>query len=298
MTQEKPGTDLLGTLRELFNTLGPQQQAIARYLLENPTDAVFHSAATLGKRTGTHAATVVRLAQRLGYDGFPDLQADLRAQTVHNPPLLDMADRVVQSGSTEEIISLSFNRAAQNMERAISSVDAAVLDEIVAVLLGCRRVLVLGMGTARPVAVHLASSLRHAGLDVHEAGDMMASAQEIALLGADDVAFTIDYHRYYRETVHFAAAARRRGASVCALTDSTTSALAPFADHLLVTPSEAAATPRTSLAASMVAVEVLLATITNASRERTRTTMQEIDDEYRQVKIFTATREPNPATEP
>jgi DNA-binding MurR/RpiR family transcriptional regulator len=153
-------------------------------------------------------------------------------------------------------------------------------------ILVCRRVFILGLGVARPVGSYLASSLRYVGADVHEACDSVTIAQEVALLGAQDVLFAIDYQRYYRESAHFASEARQNGATVLALTDSVTSALAPVAHHVVAVPSEAAATPRTSLAASMVVIEVLLASITAEARDRTKETMGRIDRQYKHAKIF------------
>ena len=281
-------------LPSIFASLGPQQQAVARFMMENTSALAFLSAGDVGRRTGTHSATVVRLAQRLGYDGYPSLQQELRQQSQQYPAYLDMADRVGQTGSLEEIVVTSFTQASRNLDRAARTLDLDAVRRIIEALLNCRKVLVVGLGVARPAAVYLASSLRFTGADVHEAGDSIALAQEIALLHRGDVLFVIDYHRYYREAVHFAEAAQVNGATVCALTDSTVSALAPFADHLLAVPSEAAATPRTSLAASMVAIEVLLAAITAESREHTAETMSRIDHQYKQARIFTHTGRASP----
>jgi DNA-binding MurR/RpiR family transcriptional regulator len=285
-------------LQRIFTRLGPQQQAVARFVLDNIGEIAFLSAGDVGRRTGTHTATVVRLVQRLGFDGYPSFQTRLRRQSPQYPAYLDMADRMAPSGSVEEIVATSFAQACRNLERASGTLDIAAVRGMTQALLGCRRVLILGLGVARPVAVYLASSLRFTGADVHEAGDTISIAQEVALLGPHDVAFAIDYRRYYRETAHFAEAARRRGATVCALTDSATSALAPYAAHLLAVPSDAAATPRTSLAASMVVIEVLLASITAEAREHTETTLGKIDQEYRDARVFIHTGRPDRADGP
>jgi RpiR family transcriptional regulator, carbohydrate utilization regulator len=281
---------VIRSLKEIFTSLGPQQQAVARVILENVGELAFLSAGQVAQRAGTHAATVVRLAQRLGYDGFPDLQDELRRQSPQYPAFLDMADRVVQSGTLEDIVVKSFAQAGRNLERASHALNLEAVREMVKSILVCRRVLVLGLGVARPVGAYLASSLRYVGADVHEAGDSVTIAQEVALLGTDDVLFAIDYQRYYRESAHFASEARQNGATVLALTDSVTSTLAPFAHHVVAVPSEAAATPRTSLAASMVVIEVLLASITTEAGDRTKETMGRIDRQYKHAKIFDHTR--------
>jgi DNA-binding MurR/RpiR family transcriptional regulator len=116
MESEGPASEgIIRSLKEIFTTLGPQQQAVARVILENVGELAFLSAGQVAQRAGTHAATVVRLAQRLGYDGFPDLQDELRRQSPQYPAFLDMADRVVQSGTLEDIVVKSFSQAGRNI---------------------------------------------------------------------------------------------------------------------------------------------------------------------------------------
>ena len=51
--------------------LSPRQQTLIAYIEHNPKFAAFNTASELAHRVGVHPATVVRLAQMLGYRGFP-----------------------------------------------------------------------------------------------------------------------------------------------------------------------------------------------------------------------------------
>src|SRR3990170_1834982 len=54
------------------------ERRVAEVVLADPGAAAFATVAELGRRAGTSGATVVRLAVRLGYDGWVGLQAEAR----------------------------------------------------------------------------------------------------------------------------------------------------------------------------------------------------------------------------
>lgn len=277
--------DLTEALRREYGDLSKSQQKVARVILDDAASVALLTAAELADRANVHAATVVRLAQRLGYEGYPALQKELRTRLSQYPTFLQQMERNGSATDAGSLLATAFAHARRNLEQALRTVDHAVLEQLVEALADSRRVLVLGMGVARPVASYLASCLQIAGLQVHEPTDLVAMAQQLALAGERDVVVVIDFHRYYREMTQLAAVAGDGAATVVAITDSPVSDLAPHADHLVTVPSEGAA-PRTSLAPAMVLVEAILALVTVHDRTRAKRTMHSIDDVYSRLGIF------------
>jgi len=68
--------------------LSPGQRRVARFCLSQPTSASELAAARIGSIIGVGESTVVRLALRLGYDGFPELQQAIR-ETLKSGSLAD-----------------------------------------------------------------------------------------------------------------------------------------------------------------------------------------------------------------
>jgi len=62
---------------------GAQQRAL-KYITENYEDAVFLTASSLSRRIGISKATIVRLAQALGFHGFRGMQRMLGSQSGGN----------------------------------------------------------------------------------------------------------------------------------------------------------------------------------------------------------------------
>src|SRR5687767_470255 len=66
-------------IARVFDRLSAGNQKVARFLIENPTEAAFMTGSELSERLETDPATVVRFAQSLGYPGYPELSAEIRA---------------------------------------------------------------------------------------------------------------------------------------------------------------------------------------------------------------------------
>ncbi|HND22572.1 MAG TPA: MurR/RpiR family transcriptional regulator, partial [Acidobacteriota bacterium] len=60
-----------------YDQLTDNFKKLADFLLNSPTEVPLLSSAALGNRVGVSNATVVRFAQMLGYEGYPDLKSDL-----------------------------------------------------------------------------------------------------------------------------------------------------------------------------------------------------------------------------
>jgi len=53
-------------------------QELISIILGEPSEAVYLSSAELASKAAVHASTVVRLARKLGFDGFPEMRQKLR----------------------------------------------------------------------------------------------------------------------------------------------------------------------------------------------------------------------------
>lgn len=71
---------LADEIRARLGELSPAERKVARVLLAGYPAAVFETVATIAERAAVSTPTVLRCATRLGYRGFPDLQAALRAE--------------------------------------------------------------------------------------------------------------------------------------------------------------------------------------------------------------------------
>jgi DNA-binding MurR/RpiR family transcriptional regulator len=277
--------DLRTQLTLLAPSLGKAQRQAARAMLEDLEAVAYLPAGDLAERAGVHTATVVRLAQRLGFEGYPHLQRSLRSTLSKYPHFLQGLDGGSEEENGAAMMAAVLAQARRNLEQLMRMTSPSTLVDAAGALARARRVLVLGLGVAAPVAAHLGSSLRLLGIAADQPADLVSTVQQLGLLGPEDAMVAVDFHRYYRATVEAAAAAASADVNVIALTDSEVSPLAMAARLTLVVPSESPA-PRTSLAPAMTVVEALIALTARADRTRAEDSMRRIDMSYSALRVF------------
>src|SRR5918911_5230089 len=79
--QESNGHQTLSAyIQARFDEFSRSQKDVAQYIVDHLDEVAFQTAEELARRANTSSSTVVRFAQALGFDGFPELQAAAREE--------------------------------------------------------------------------------------------------------------------------------------------------------------------------------------------------------------------------
>jgi DNA-binding MurR/RpiR family transcriptional regulator len=211
------------------------QTRLADYILKNADDVVFMTVAQLAEASGVSDATVVRLAQTLDFEGFPEMKQHLRSFMMARH---DTVSRLKQTSlgicSVDELVSVLVQQDAKNLAETAEDMDISNIIRIAHVLKDAKDINILGLRSAHSLAVLLSSTLGFLGkrvrLIVPGTGEMW---RDVSMMTQDSVVVAISFPRYTRLTVEVAESAHLAGAVVVSLTDSPLSPLAPFSDHIL-----------------------------------------------------------------
>ena len=207
--------------------LAPAERLVVETILAEPARVAFGTVAELAARSGTSGPTVLRVARKLGFDGYRALQAAAQAELTGALEPAATRIRRTASGRDDPLGRAALTEVA-NVEATLRAVDPAAFATAVR-LLGDRRrrVLVLAgdaeVGIAATAATQLAQ-LRD-GVEVL-AGSPTAVTARIALAGATDVVLAVDVRRYDAWVLDALAGRRDAGAAVVAVTDGPLSPLA------------------------------------------------------------------------
>lgn len=213
------------------------QTRLADYILQYADDVVFMTAAQLAEASGVSDATVVRLAQTLGFEGFPEMKQHLRSiMMARHDTVSRLKQTSLSIGSVDELISAMVQQDARNLVETAENLDLSNIIRIAHVLKDAKDVNIVGLRSAHSLAVLLSSSLGFLGkrvrLIVPGTGEMW---RDVSMVLHDSVLVAISFPRYTRLTIEVAEAAHLAGAVVVSLTDSQFSPLVPFSDHVLTT---------------------------------------------------------------
>jgi DNA-binding MurR/RpiR family transcriptional regulator len=210
------------------------ERRIAEVVLTAPQTVAFGTVAEVAAAAEAGAATVVRLAAKLGYDGFTELQAAVQRDVIRR--LRPAAERIREQAGGD---AAARHRAVEldNVRGTLDAVDESALAALVARLAEVDHpVLVLSGDASRGVAwqfVHDLGLLRP-GVGMLE-GNEVAVRRLLATAPADRATVvTLDLRRYDRWVVETLERARAGGAWVAALTDGVLSPLAASADVTFV----------------------------------------------------------------
>ncbi|MDD3921142.1 MAG: MurR/RpiR family transcriptional regulator, partial [Eubacteriales bacterium] len=147
--------DLLVRLQQQFPKLSKGQKQIASYILNNYDRAAFITASKMGRMVGVSESTVVRFAYVVGYDGYPALQRAL--QELIRTRLTSMQRIQLTSDIAPNDVLRSVLKADMNNLRAtIDTVDNVAFNGAMEALLKAKRVYIVGMRSATPLAEFLA----------------------------------------------------------------------------------------------------------------------------------------------
>ena len=143
--------DMIQRLNLSGSRLSKSHRRIAEYILQHYDKAVFMTAAKLGEMVNVSESTVVRFAVALGYEGYPELQQALQELVRHR---LTATQRFEMSSdiSQEEVLSTVLKADMQNIRSTIDGIDNAAFLRAVQVISGARRIYILGLRSAAPLA--------------------------------------------------------------------------------------------------------------------------------------------------
>jgi DNA-binding MurR/RpiR family transcriptional regulator len=206
------------------------ERKIAEVLAREPQVIAFGTVAQVAQRAGTSGPSVVRLAVKLGYDGFVGLQADVQSELARQ--LGPARDRIRQRLPSDFLARVQATEQ-DNVLRTLHGISTSSLERSIARLADRhRRIWVLSAEMTSPIGMILATQLSHLreGVTLLQ-GSEVAISRALAGLESMDNLISIDIRRYERSVVGLTKWAAEQGAEVIAITDSPLSPLGASASE-------------------------------------------------------------------
>jgi DNA-binding MurR/RpiR family transcriptional regulator len=221
MDAPKSTSDLIAAVT---SDLTPTERRIAEAVLSEPTLLAFGTVTELADRVGTSRPSIVRFANKLGFDGYTLLQKHVRSDLSHQ--LARPSERIRRKGETVAPARMAINGA---MSSVFSAVEGRQLELLAAPLVRADTVWVLSGETSQAGAqvFHSGLSMVRPGvrwLEEHSFGTDLSDA------GTQDAAVIFDFFRYRRQVTTAARALADSGVTIVAITDSPLSPLVDLAD--------------------------------------------------------------------
>ena len=215
--------------------MSPQFQAASRFLLSHSDDVAVSSMRGVAAQAGVQPATLVRLAQSLGFAGWPELRQPFIARLrFGTEPYATRAQSLIKRGQTPEMVSELVAAHRANLEHAEAR-NRDVLPRAARLIGDARTVHVAGFRACYPIAFALMYVYRLFRASVLLLnGDGGSLEMQLRGIADGDATVVVSFAPYSREARVVAQAARAAGSRVIAMTDNLRAPIALVADETIL----------------------------------------------------------------
>jgi DNA-binding MurR/RpiR family transcriptional regulator len=224
-----------------FDALPGQLQLCARYIIDHPHEVGLQSMRTLAQDADVHPNSFVRLARQLGFDGYDAMRERFRDYVRSGigsyPDRVHWLQEMHRQGGSTRVFANMAEAGIDNLEKMFAQQSVEDLEQAVEWMIAARRVYVLGLGLAYPLAYnfwyvarmgfdHFVLTPRHGSLP----------SDDLIRISDKDYLVAMTFQPYRRDTLDAVRLAKQAGARVIGVTDSNASTLCREADLGLVSP--------------------------------------------------------------
>lgn len=262
-------TALENRLVQAEPNLNSRRKRLFRQILNDPEDTYFLSSRALAKRYQVDTATIVRGIQALGYKRYADFAADLRSHFISRiTPYTLMKSAARENRSVADHVQQSLEMEIQNLTTLRSSLETKRVVELAKRIDGTRRIVIVGVDFAAPLAQLLAYGLVTLGHDAEApTGSTGNLQQKVNLLRPKDLLVAFSFGRCLRDTVEAVLRARDNGVPTFGITDTEQSPIARFCDSFWIA-SIANPSFNGSYVAPLAAIDAILVACAHTKPER------------------------------
>jgi DNA-binding MurR/RpiR family transcriptional regulator len=264
------------------------ERQLASHILGNYPVAALVSITALARAADVSTPTVVRLVQKLGFRGYPDFQATLRAEVGEMlvSPLVKH-ERWAAGAPDTHVLNRFAEAVIGNLQATLSRIDHAEFDAVCALLAdSSRKVLAVGgritYASADYFVTHMKVVRPGVSLISERAGAWPAALID---LGPGDLLVAFDIRRYENSVLALAEMAVERGAEVILFTDQWLSPAASHAAHVFAAHVEAPSAWDSTLAIQLL-VETLTAGVESRIWPETEARMKHLEELYARARVF------------
>ncbi|MFY9612390.1 MAG: MurR/RpiR family transcriptional regulator [Tissierellaceae bacterium] len=278
--------DLIKKIKEEYPRLSKGHKLIANFILEDYDKAAFMTAAALGLAIGISESTVVRFANRLGYEGYRDLQKDLQGLIKNKLTTIQRLNLAEREYSNDDTLPKLMERDMENIKKTINEINLEKFNEAVDIVLNAKKKYIVGLRTSSFLAGYLGFYLNFILDDVHvirsESNDIF---EQLLRITSDDVLIVITYPRYSKRIIEVVDFVREKNVTIISLTDSKLSPLAEKSDISLIAVSDMLSFID-SLVAPMSLINSFIISLGNKSKEDLNNYFIQLEEIWERYDIY------------
>lgn len=233
--------DLINQIQKKFPKLSKGQKLIAQYIIENYDKAAFMTASKLANKVGVSESTVVRFANALGFEGYPQLQKGLEEIIKTKLTTVQRVEMASEYSNEGAILKKVLKSDMDNIRTTLEKIDYDVFQQVVDKICSAEKIYIVGLRSSTALADYFGFYLNLILDNVKIVSYGISNIfEQILRISERDLVIGIGFPRYSIQTVDALTYAKEQGATIVGITDSLLSPLASIADYPLTAKSNMA----------------------------------------------------------
>lgn len=211
------------------------EKKVTEYILAHKEQVIYDTTQMLAEKIHVSPAAIVRLSQKLGYQGFSDLKLDLAMEQNNTEEEL-FSEQIEIGDSLETIMKKKQSSELAMVKMAYQMVSLQTLQEAIDKLKSAQRIFLFGIGASAICCMDLAQKLTRIGYNIVFYQDYHMQLAASANITPQDAALGISSRGCTKEVIAALRHAKEKNAMTIALTQINKSPLHKYADTLIFLP--------------------------------------------------------------
>lgn len=217
--------DVFARMHEHYPRMSKGHKNIADYIEGHYDQAVFMTAAKLGKALGISESTVVRFASGLGYSGYPQFQKALEECVRGKLSNVQKLSAKYENATQSEIVTSVLTADMEKIQDTIRNLDPSAFDLAIDMILNADTIYIMALRSNEPLAgfLHFYLNMIRPRVVLVNTTSVTETFEQMIRISSKDCFIGISFPRYSMRTLKAMEFANDRGAKVIAITDSVNS---------------------------------------------------------------------------
>jgi len=208
---------MLTQIKDLTPELSRAEQRVARWVVKHPKQASRSTLASIAAECEVSEPTVIRFCRHIGLEGFREFTIRLTEDL--SRPVSNVHNNVSADDTASDAVTKVMDASIGSLIDMRAIMSSLPVDEAVAAMAGARQIAFAGLGASGHVAADACQKFFRLGTPCAALTNTPDILQFAGVLEPGDVIVFISHGGIWPELARAAEFAKRRGATVIALTD-------------------------------------------------------------------------------
>lgn len=226
---------LKSTIQNSYNELSKNQKVIADFVLNNFDRIPFQSVQEISEATSLSVASIVRFAQRVGFEGFLEMRDQIAKSLQHRIKKQQIFSLIDNKDLKDDTFTSVANHDINNINATLHSLDRTQFNKSIKYLLGAEKVYTAGLGISYLLAEILSYQLNQVAIKssclIHTHTSFM---EQVLTMNKKDLIVAFSLPPYSNETIDAVNFAKSRGIKTIAITNKESSPVTFYSETQLI----------------------------------------------------------------